>query len=143
MNNYADQEKLAELKAKANRLPLTAGVYILKDKSGAIIYIGKAKALKNRVTQYFGSGNQHTEKVKRMVSNVDDFEYILCDSEFEALILENSLIKQNQPKYNILLKDDKGYSYINITADKWKKLITAKSVDKSGEFIGLIHLHML
>ena len=103
MNYYADQEKLAELKAKANRLPLTAGVYIMKDKSGAIIYIGKAKALKNRVTQYFGSGNQHTEKVKRMVSNVDDFEYILCDSEFEALILENSLIKQNQPKYNILL----------------------------------------
>ena len=87
MNYYADQEKLARLKAKANRLPLTAGVYIMKDKSGAIIYIGKAKALKNRVTQYFGSGNQHTEKVRRMVSNVDDFEYILCDSEFEALIL--------------------------------------------------------
>ena len=136
MNYYADQEKLAQLKAKANRLPLTAGVYIMKDKSGAIIYIGKAKALKNRVTQYFGSGNQHTEKVRRMVSNVDDFEYILCDSEFEALILENSLIKQNQPKYNILLKDDKGYSYIKITKDKWKKLTTAKSVDKNGEFIG-------
>lgn len=136
MNYYANQEKLAELKAKANRLPLTAGVYIMKDKNGAVIYIGKAKALKNRVTQYFGTGNQHTEKVKRMVSNVDDFEYILCDSEFEALILENSLIKQNQPKYNILLKDDKGYSYIKITADKWKKLTTAKSVDKSGEFIG-------
>ena len=136
MNYYANQEKLAELKAKANRLPLTAGVYIMKDKNGAVIYIGKAKALKNRVTQYFGTGNQHTEKVKRMVSNVDDIEYILCDSEFEALILENSLIKQNQPKYNILLKDDKGYSYIKITADKWKKLTTAKSVDKGGEFIG-------
>ena len=136
MNYYADPQKLTELKAKANRLPQTPGVYIMKDKKGAIIYIGKAKALKNRVTQYFGSGNQHTEKVKRMVSNVDDFEYILCDSEFEALILENSLIKQNQPKYNILLKDDKGYSYVKITADKWKKLTTAKSVDKSGEFIG-------
>lgn len=136
MNYYADPQKLAELKAKSNRLPQTPGVYIMKNKSGEIIYIGKAKALKNRVTQYFGSGNQHTEKVKRMVSNVNDFEYILCDSEFEALILENSLIKQNQPKYNILLKDDKGYSYIKITADKWKKLITAKAVDKSGEFIG-------
>ena len=136
MNYYADPQKLSYLKAKANRLPQTPGVYIMKDQKGAIIYIGKAKALKNRVTQYFGSGNQHTEKVKRMVSNVDDFEYILCDSEFEALILENSLIKQNQPKYNILLKDDKGYSYVKITADKWKKLTTAKSVDKSGEFIG-------
>lgn len=136
MNRYADSEKLTELKAKANRLPLTPGVYIMKDKNGVIIYIGKAKALKNRVTQYFGSGNQHTEKVRRMVSNVDSFEYILCDSEFEALILENSLIKQNQPKYNILLKDDKGYSYVKITAEKWKKLTTAKSADGKGEFIG-------
>ncbi len=136
LNIYADSEKLAELKAKANRLPLSPGVYIMKNKSGDIIYIGKAKALKNRVTQYFGSGNQHTEKVRRMVSNVNDFEYILCDSEFEALILENSLIKQNQPKYNILLKDDKGYSYILITNDKWKKITTSKSTDKKGEYIG-------
>ncbi len=136
MNRYADSEKLTELKAKANRLPLTPGVYIMKDKNGVIIYIGKAKALKNRVTQYFGSGNQHTEKVRRMVSNIDSFEYILCDSEFEALILENSLIKQNQPKYNILLKDDKGYSYVKITAEKWKKLTTAKSAEGKGEFIG-------
>lgn len=136
LNIYADSEKLAELKAKANRLPLSPGVYIMKNKSGDIIYIGKAKALKNRVTQYFGNGNQHTEKVRRMVSNVNDFEYILCDSEFEALILENSLIKQNQPKYNILLKDDKGYSYILITNDKWKKITTSKSTDKKGEYIG-------
>ena len=136
MNLYADSEKLKELKLKANRLPLEPGVYIMKDKNGKIIYIGKAKALKNRVTQYFGSGNQHTEKVKKMVSNVDDFEYIVCDSEFEALILENSLIKQNQPHYNILLKDDKGYSYIKITGDKWKRIETAKMVDNSGEFIG-------
>lgn len=136
MNYYADPKKLSELKSKANRLPQTPGVYIMKDKRDVIIYIGKAKALKNRVTQYFGSGNQHTEKVRRMVSNVDHFEYILCDSEFEALILENSLIKQNQPKYNILLKDDKGYSYIKITDEKWKKLTTAKSADGKGEFIG-------
>ena len=92
---------IKQLKQKANNLPLEPGVYIMKDKSGKIIYIGKAKALKNRVTQYFGLGNQHTEKVRRMVENVDDFEYIICKSEFEALILENSLIKQNQPKYNI------------------------------------------
>ena len=99
---------LKQLKQKANNLPLKPGFYIMKNKNGEIIYIGKAKALKNRVTQYFGAGNQHTEKVRKMVGNVYDFEYILCDSEFEALILENSLIKQNQPKYNILLKDDKG-----------------------------------
>ena len=129
-------DKLKQLKQKANRLPLLPGVYIMKNKSGEIIYIGKAKALKNRVTQYFGSGNQHTEKVRKMVSNVDDFEYIVCDSEFEALILENSLIKQNQPKYNILLKDDKGYSYIKITKEKWPRIESAKIKDKTGEFIG-------
>ena len=129
-------EHLKELKQKANRLPLEPGVYIMKNKSGEIIYIGKAKALKNRVTQYFGSGNQHTEKVKKMVASVFDFEYIVCDSEFEALILENSLIKQNQPKYNILLKDDKGYSYIKITKEKWPRIESAKIVDKTGEFIG-------
>lgn len=136
MNQYANAEKLKELKLKANRLPLNPGVYIMKNKDGEIIYIGKAKALKNRVTQYFGSGNQHTEKVKKMVSNVDNFEYIVCDSEFEALILENSLIKQNQPKYNILLKDDKGYFYIKITSEKWKRIETSKNTLGKGEFIG-------
>lgn len=129
--------KLSELKKKANRLPLTPGVYIMKDKNGVIIYIGKAKSLKNRVTQYFGLGNQHTEKVRKMVSLVDDFEYVLCDSEFEALILENSLIKQNQPKYNILLKDDKGYHYIKITGERWPKITTAMQTDdKNAQYIG-------
>ena len=129
--------KLRELKAKANRLPLTPGVYIMKDKNGNIIYIGKAKSLKNRVTQYFGAGSGHSDKVRKMVSLVDDFEYVLCDSEFEALILENSLIKQNQPKYNILLKDDKGYHYIKITGDKWRKITTSMQLDdKSAEYIG-------
>ncbi|MBE6727018.1 MAG: excinuclease ABC subunit UvrC [Ruminococcaceae bacterium] len=129
-------EKQKELKSAANRLPTTPGVYIMKDKSGKIIYIGKAKALKNRVTQYFGSGNNHTEKVRQMVMNVDHFETILCDSEFEALILENSLIKQNQPKYNILLKDDKGYHYIHITDDRWKRIETAMQLGEKGEYIG-------
>ena len=129
-------ERLKNLKAKANRLPKSPGVYIMKDKNGKIIYIGKAKALKNRVTQYFGAGNQHTEKVRQMVSLVDDFDYIICDSEFEALILENSLIKQNQPKYNILLKDDKGYHYIKVTDEKWPRIETAMQLDGGGEFIG-------
>lgn len=136
MNRYADPEKLRELKDRANELPLTPGVYIMKDSGGTIIYIGKAKALKNRVTQYFGSGNQHTEKVRQMVANVNTFETILCDSEFEALILENSLIKQYQPKYNILLKDDKGYHYILITDEKWKRITTAMQLDGKGEYIG-------
>lgn len=136
MNIYADESKLRELKAQANRLPLSPGVYMMKNKSGEIIYIGKAKALKNRVTQYFGSGNQHSEKVKRMVSKVDKFEHIICDSEFEALVLECSLIKQYQPKYNILLKDDKGYHYIKITDEKWPKIKFANSADGEGEYIG-------
>lgn len=136
MSEFESLKLKAELKKKANQLPLTAGVYIMKDKSGKIIYIGKAKALKNRVTQYFGSGNNHTEKVRQMVSHINDFEYILCDSEFEALILENSLIKQNQPKYNILLKDDKGYHYIKITNDKWRRIESSKTTDKKAEYIG-------
>ncbi len=129
-------DKSTLLKQKANRLPVTPGVYIMKNQRGEIIYIGKAKALKNRVTQYFGKGAQHTEKVRQMVSLVDDFDYILCDSEFEALILENSLIKQNQPKYNILLKDDKGYSYIKISKEKWPRISAVKMTDKEHEFIG-------
>lgn len=130
-------ERIKTLRKKAMRLPLTPGVYIMHNKSGDIIYIGKAKALKNRVSQYFGSNKNHPEKVRRMVSNVADFEYILCDSEFEALILEASLIKQHQPKYNILLKDDKGYSYIKITAGDWPRITTAYSVEDDGaQYIG-------
>ncbi len=115
-------EKLKELRKKAMALPLSPGVYIMKNKSRDIIYIGKAKALKNRVSQYFGSQNNHPEKVRRMVENVADFEYIITDSEFEALILECSLIKQHTPKYNILLKDDKGYSYVKVTNEDWRRI---------------------
>lgn len=130
-------EKLKSLKAKANKLPLTPGVYIMKDKSGKIIYIGKAKALKNRVTQYFGSNSNHTPKVIRMVANVNDFEYILCDTEYEALLLESNLIKQHLPKYNILLKDDKGYHYIKVTDDTWPKITAVMQKEKDrAEYIG-------
>lgn len=109
----------------------------MRDKDRNIIYIGKAKALKNRVSQYFGSQNNHMEKVRRMVKSVDDFDYIITDSEFEALILECSLIKQNTPKYNILLKDDKGYSYIKVTGDKWKKIsYSLQQDDPSATYIG-------
>ena len=130
-------EKISSLRKKAMSLPLLPGVYIMHDKSGKIIYIGKAKALKNRVSQYFGSQNNHAEKVRRMVDNVDDFEYIITDSEFEALILECSLIKQHTPKYNILLKDDKGYSYIRVSEGDWKKLSYVLQKKNDGaEYIG-------
>ncbi|MBQ6387811.1 MAG: excinuclease ABC subunit UvrC [Ruminococcus sp.] len=129
--------KLSELRKKAMSLPLLPGVYIMHGKDSEIIYIGKAKALKNRVSQYFGSQNNHAEKVRRMVDHVDWFEYIITDSEFEALILECSLIKQHAPKYNILLKDDKGYAYIRVGAGDWGKLsyVLQKS-DDGATYIG-------
>lgn len=129
--------KMSELRKKAMALPLLPGVYIMHGKDGGIIYIGKAKALKNRVSQYFGSQNNHPEKVRRMVDNVDDFEYIITDSEFEALILECSLIKQHTPKYNILLKDDKGYSYIRVSPGDWGKLsYVLQKADDGAAYIG-------
>ena len=129
--------KMAQLRKKAMALPLLPGVYIMHDNSGEIIYIGKAKALKNRVSQYFGSQTNHAEKVRRMVDNVGDFEYIITDSEFEALILECSLIKQHTPKYNILLKDDKGYSYIRVSSGDWGKIsYVLQKADDGAEYIG-------
>ena len=129
--------KMKDLRAKAMALPLQPGVYIMKNKAGEIIYIGKAKKLKNRVSQYFGSQNNHTEKVRRMVDNVDDFEYIITDSEFECLILECSLIKQHTPKYNILLKDDKGYSYIRVTDEPYRRLsYVLQKADDGARYIG-------
>ena len=104
-----------ELKEKAHALPLKPGVYIMQDKKNTVIYVGKAKALKNRVSQYFANLATHTEKTRAMVSQIDHFDVIVADSEFEALVLENSLIKRHQPRYNILLKDDKGYPYIRLT----------------------------
>ncbi len=129
--------KMSVLRKKAMALPLLPGVYIMHGADGTIIYIGKAKALKNRVSQYFGSQNNHPEKVRRMVDNVDDFEYIITDSEFEALILECSLIKQHTPKYNILLKDDKGYSYIRVSPGDWGKLsYVLQKADDGAAYIG-------
>ncbi len=133
----AENLKLKELREKAMKLPLTPGVYIMKNKDKKIIYIGKAKKLKNRVSTYFGSQNNHSTKVRKMVENVDDFDYILTDSEFEALVLECSLIKQNMPKYNILLKDDKGYSYIKITKGPWGKISACfRKDDPTATYLG-------
>ncbi len=109
------RERFDWLKEKVLALPYQPGVYIMKNEAGEVIYVGKAKALKNRVSQYFQSGSQHTPKTAKMVSNIWDFDIIVTESEFEALVLENSMIKKYKPKYNILLKDDKGYPYIKVS----------------------------
>jgi len=124
-------DKIPELRKKAMSLPLTPGVYIMRNSQNEIIYIGKAKKLKNRVSQYFGSQNNLLTKVKKMVENVFTFDYVLCDTELEALILECSLIKQHTPKYNILLKDDKGYSYIKISNEPFGKIESCFRKDDS------------
>lgn len=129
MNN----SRLPFLYEKSHGLPLLPGVYIMKDSSGKIIYIGKAKALKNRVSSYFRSVEKHQEKVYQMVEHVYDFDYIITDSEFEALVLECSLIKQYTPKYNILLKDDKGYHYIKIAPERFGRITAQKQkLDEEG-----------
>ena len=104
-----------ELKEKANDLPLLPGVYLMMDKTGKVIYVGKAKRLKNRVSQYFQDSASHTAKTRQMVSQIDHFDTIFVSSEFEALVLENSLIKRHMPRYNILLKDDKGYPFVRLS----------------------------
>ena len=111
----------AELKEKANDLPLTPGVYLMMDKTGKVIYVGKAKKLKNRVSQYFQDSAAHSVKTRQMVSQVDHFDTIFVTSEFEALVLENSLIKRHMPRYNILLKDDKGYPLVRLSRGRYPK----------------------
>lgn len=129
--------RLPYLRDKTSKLTTSPGCYIMKDKSGKIIYIGKAKNLRNRVTSYFRKGQDHLPKVWKMVSNVNDYEFIVTDSEFEALVLECSLIKLHTPKYNILLKDDKGYSYIRVTDEPFPRLqATLQKFDDTAEYIG-------
>ncbi|MEG1430477.1 MAG: excinuclease ABC subunit UvrC [Oscillospiraceae bacterium] len=122
-----------ELKEKAHSLPLKPGVYIMQNAENVVIYVGKAKALKNRVSQYFADLASHTEKTRAMVSNIDHFDVIIADSEFEALVLECSLIKRHQPHYNILLKDDKGYPYLRLTVnDRYPRFSLAGRVADDG-----------
>lgn len=111
----------AELLEKANSLPLAPGVYLMHGEDGTVIYVGKAKKLKNRVSQYFQENRGHDFKTQTMVSQVDDFETIIVRTEFEALVLENALIKQYMPRYNILLKDDKGYPFVRLTRETYPR----------------------
>lgn len=127
---------IEELREKANRLPLLPGVYIMKDSRGQVIYVGKAKKLKNRVTSYFRG--EHLPKVAAMVAKVADFDVIVANSEFEALVLENSLIKQHMPHYNILLKDDKGYPFIRLdTKAQYPRFtIVGRTADDGARYFG-------
>ena len=123
------------LRDKAGSLPLTPGVYIMKNADGEVIYVGKSKKLKNRVTSYF-VGTHTSAKTARMVSLVRDFDYIVCDTEIEALTLENVLIKKHSPKYNIKLKDAKSYPYIKVTGGEYPRLCVTRErkSDKSRYF---------
>ena len=127
-----------DIPAELKKLPESPGVYIMRDKTDDIIYVGKAKKLKNRVRQYFQNSANHSLKVKQMVSNIDHFEYIVTGSEVEALILENNLIKKHNPKYNILLKDDKTYPYIKVTTNEMfpRVFVTRKLLKDKNKYFG-------
>jgi len=123
------------IEQKCSILPDQPGCYLMKDRQGTIIYVGKAKVLKNRVRSYFTGS--HDGKTQRLVNEITDFEYIVTSSDIEALILELNLIKKHDPKYNIMLKDDKTYPYIKITGEKHPKLITTRQVKKDkGKYFG-------
>ncbi len=126
-----------ELRQKANDLPLQPGVYLMMDKTGKVIYVGKAKKLKNRVSQYFQESASHTAKTRQMVSQVDHFDTIFVSSEFEALVLENSLIKRHMPHYNILLKDDKGYPFIRLSRGAYPRFdLTNRMAPDGAKYFG-------
>ena len=130
------QKRTDELLKKANSLPLTPGVYIMKDKNAKVIYVGKSRKLKNRVSQYFQNSSKNL-KTAKMIRTAEDFDYILCQSEIEALTLENSLIKKYAPKYNIRLKDSKQYPYIKITSEEYPRVIyTRKRLADKGKYFG-------
>ena len=118
------------IKSKLDLLPTSPGCYIHKDKNGTIIYVGKAKNLRNRVRSYFRGS--HDTKTEALVSEIVDFEFIVTESNIEALLLEINLIKENKPKYNIMLKDDKSYPFIKITNERYPRLIIARQVKKDG-----------
>ena len=118
-------DRLTRLREKANSLPATPGVYIMKNEEGAVIYVGKSKKLKNRVTSYF-VGASHSYKTAKLVSHIFDFDYIVCKTEIEALTLENVLIKKHSPRYNIKLKDAKSYPYIKVTAEEYPRLLVTR-----------------
>ncbi len=124
---------MLNLEERLSQLPDKPGVYLMKDRSNEIIYVGKAISLKNRVRQYFQSGKNKDKKVRSMVSHIEDFEYIIVDNEIEALILESNLIKMHEPKYNILLRDDKQYPYIKVNIqERYPRVMKTRTMKKDG-----------
>ena len=120
-----------ELRDKAGQLPLLPGVYLYKDAGGRVIYVGKAKILRNRVRSYFSEDNLADVKTGTLISEARDIDYILVDNEKEALALENNLIKQYQPRFNVLLRDDKTYPYIQLTMkDRFPKVFVTRRLRK-------------
>ncbi|MBQ4066865.1 MAG: excinuclease ABC subunit UvrC [Clostridia bacterium] len=131
----AKESTIEYLRKKAALLPRSPGVYIMENREGKVIYVGKSRALKNRVSSYFHG--THNVKTEKMVSHVADFRYITCDTEMEALVLENNLIKQYNPKYNILLKDAKSYPYIKVTTDEdYPRVVMTRKRSEKGTFFG-------
>ncbi|MBR2132343.1 MAG: excinuclease ABC subunit UvrC [Oscillospiraceae bacterium] len=122
----------SELLQKANTLPLSPGVYLMRDREDTVIYVGKAKKLKNRVSQYFQESRNHHPKTRTMVAQVVEFDTIVVGSEFEALVLENALIKQHMPRYNILLKDDKGYPFVRLSREAYPRFSIVSRVQHDG-----------
>ena len=122
-----------DLEDELKKLPAKPGVYIMHDNTDTIIYVGKAVSLKNRVRQYFQSSRNHSSKIKKMVSHIAYFEYIITDSELEALVLECNLIKEHRPKYNTMLKDDKTYPFIKVTTgEAYPRVLFSRDMKKDG-----------
>lgn len=126
----------ANQKPDFSSIPKSPGCYIYKDKDDAIIYIGKAKNLVNRIRSYFSNSEQHSVKTKHLVARINSVEWIVVDNEVEALLLENNLIKKHKPKYNIDLKDNKRYAYIKITNETFPRILTTRKITKDGTFFG-------
>src|SRR5882724_9487865 len=125
------------IKDHASSLPDSPGVYRFYNEDGVLIYVGKAKSLKKRVSSYFNKQSQYDRKTEKLVSEIQTIEFTLANSEFDALLLENNFIKQNQPKYNILLKDDKTFPYLCILKERFPRIIyTRKYQPKQGEYFG-------
>src|SRR6476660_9765353 len=120
------------LAEKLKSLPVSAGIYLHKNADGKIIYVGKAKNLRNRVRQYFQSSRNMDPKTRRLVKYISDFEFIVVDNEVEALVLEANLIKKHKPRFNVMLKDDKQYPHLKLTNEAFPKVVITRRVVKDG-----------
>ncbi len=128
--------RVDELREKASQLPLQPGVYLYKDTAGTVLYVGKAKNLRNRVRSYFNEDRLAEAKTGSLIREAHDLDYILLDNEKEALALENNLIKQYKPRFNVLLRDDKTYPYIKLTNEKWPRVYVTRRLRKDGTYFG-------